>query len=175
MSKVVISNSALSLLKKLPAADRKAIARTIDALAEVPETNSVPVDGDPDLRMTRAGDYRVVYKLDRPESSVLVLSIFRPEDNQKIETMLKEYLVAHPPNELTHLFRDASIQRVRDLWVESDERTTKGRRVVGTGTVEVQGSIGTAAQKEEVDFSFEALLDQSGALSEVKRMNLDVY
>jgi mRNA-degrading endonuclease RelE of RelBE toxin-antitoxin system len=177
MSRVLISNVALGLLKKLPESDRKSIAHAVEALSASPETqsSSVPLSGNHDLRMTRAGDFRLVYKIDKADSSLVVLSIFRPEDNQKIENMLKEYLVSHPPGELSALFQDASVQRVRDLWVESDESTPKGRRVVGTGTAEVQGGIGSTRQKEDVEFSFEALLDQLGSLAEVKRINLDVY
>jgi mRNA-degrading endonuclease RelE of RelBE toxin-antitoxin system len=175
MSKVAIANSAFSLLRKLPESDRKSIARTIEALGTSSAADSVPLEGDPDLRMTRAGSYRLVYKVDKADSSLLVLSIFRPEDNPKIEELLKEYLVTHPPAELTNLFRNASVHRVRDLWVESEENSEDGRRIVGTGTAEVTGTIGPAPQKEDVEFSFEALLDRSGSLSAVKRMDLDVY
>jgi mRNA-degrading endonuclease RelE of RelBE toxin-antitoxin system len=175
MSRVVISNSALSLLKRLPESDRKSIARTIESLGTSPATDSIPLEGNPDLRMTRAGGYRLVYKIDRSDSSLLILSIFRPEDNPKIEELLKEYLVAHPPAELTNLFANASVRRVRDLWVESDEDSEEGRRIVGTGTAEVAGTIGPAPQNEDVEFSFEALLNRSGSLAAVKKMNLDVY
>jgi mRNA-degrading endonuclease RelE of RelBE toxin-antitoxin system len=171
----MISDSALSLLKKLPEPDRKSIARKIEALGASSPTDSIPLTGDPHLRMTRAGDYRLVYKVEKSEPSLLILSIFRPEDNEKIEELLKKYLVAHPPVELTELFQNASVHRVRDLWVESDENSQNGRRIVGTGTVEVTGTIGPTLQKEDVDFSFEALLDRSGSLSAVKRMDLDVY
>jgi mRNA-degrading endonuclease RelE of RelBE toxin-antitoxin system len=175
MTKVVISDSALGLLRKLPEHARKEIARTIEALRVSPDTKSVPLNIERDLRMGRAGDYRVVYKIEKTDSSLLVLSIFRPEDNAEIEKMLMDYLNSRKPAELTNLFNNASIERVRDIWVESDENTEKGRRIVGTGTVQIQGSIGPAPQKEDVQFSFEALLDQSGSLSEVKKMDLDVY
>jgi len=167
---VVISNSALGLLKLLPEADRKSIAKTIDSLGSATKNNSVPLPYDPDLRMTRAGSYRLIYKPEKLGSSFLVLSIFRPEDSQRIEEILKDYMLKNPPPALVSLFRDGALHTIHELWVESDENIGEGRRIVGNGSAEIRGSIGGNPLKDQVEFTFVALLDPQ---LQVKQLDVD--
>ena len=158
MSNVAIANSALGLLKLLPESAKKIIARTIDGLVSGKD-DSVSVPYDPDLRMTRAGEYRLIYKPEKTGSSLLVLSIYRPEDSQRIEEILKEHILKNPPAELVSLLPEGKLFAIHELWVESDQTTANGRRIVGTGSAEIHGFVKGLAAKEEAVFAFEAMLN----------------
>ena len=63
-------------LRKLPEDVRRRIAGRIDALAIEPTPPGVdPLKGEPDLFRLRAGDYRILYQLDRKARIVLVARI----------------------------------------------------------------------------------------------------
>ena len=73
MYKLVISKSALDILKSLPEKSRSIVNRKIKALAQNPRPNGYePVEGAPGFFRIRSGDYRIIYSI---EDNVLLITV----------------------------------------------------------------------------------------------------
>ena len=76
--RIEIRPSALKELADLPKRDRRRVARKIDALAENPRpvgAKKLAKVGRGDLYRVRAGDYRVIYRLQDKIVTVTVIKI----------------------------------------------------------------------------------------------------
>ncbi len=73
---VEIATPAVKTLRNLPRPDQRRIAARIDALAENPRPPGVEkLEGADDLYRIRAGDYRIVYRIEDERLLVLVIRI----------------------------------------------------------------------------------------------------
>ena len=73
MYKLVISKSALDILKSLPEKSRSIVNRKIKALAQNPRPNGYePVEGEQGFFRIRSGDYRIIYSI---EDNVLLITV----------------------------------------------------------------------------------------------------
>jgi mRNA interferase RelE/StbE len=67
---------AVKALRDLPRADQRRVAARIDALAENPRPPGVEkLEGADDLYRVRAGDHRIVYRIEDKRLLVLVIRI----------------------------------------------------------------------------------------------------
>jgi mRNA interferase RelE/StbE len=74
MYAVELLPSAAKALEKLEAAARRRVARRIDRLAEDPRGDAVKLRGAEDIWRARAGDYRILYRI---EDARLVVTVVR--------------------------------------------------------------------------------------------------
>ncbi len=73
---VEVATSAVTALRDLPRTDQRRVAARIDALAEDPRPPGVEkLEGADDLYRIRAGDYRIVYRIEDKRLLVLVIRI----------------------------------------------------------------------------------------------------
>ena len=73
---VEVATSAVKALRDLPRTDQRRVAARIDALAEDPRPPGVEkLEGADDLYRIRAGDYRIVYRIEDKRLLVLVIRI----------------------------------------------------------------------------------------------------
>jgi mRNA interferase RelE/StbE len=73
---VEIATLAVKALRDLPRADQRRVAARIDALAENPRPPGVEkLEGADDLYRVRAGDHRIVYRIEDKRLLVLVIRI----------------------------------------------------------------------------------------------------
>jgi len=73
---IEIAPPAVRTLRNLPRTDQRRIAARIDALAENPRPPGVEkLEGADDLYRMRAGDYRIVYRIEDERLLVLVIRI----------------------------------------------------------------------------------------------------
>lgn len=73
---VEIATLAVKALRDLPRADQRRVAARIDALAENPGPPGVEkLEGADDLYRVRAGDHRIVYRIEDKRLLVLVIRI----------------------------------------------------------------------------------------------------
>jgi mRNA interferase RelE/StbE len=78
---IEFSNSALHDFKALDRAVQRRISPRIDALATDPfPSGSKKLQGEPNLFRIRAGDYRVIYRVDGKRITVLILKIGHRRD-----------------------------------------------------------------------------------------------
>jgi mRNA interferase RelE/StbE len=71
-----IASPAVETLRNLPRTDQRRVAARIDALAENPRPPGVEkLEGADDLYRIRAGDYRIVYRIEDERLIVLVIRI----------------------------------------------------------------------------------------------------
>ncbi len=78
---IEFSNSALRDFKALERAVQRRIASRIDALAANPfPPGAKKLQGEPDVFRIRAGDYRIVYRIDGKRVTVLILKIGHRRD-----------------------------------------------------------------------------------------------
>ncbi|HEV57579.1 MAG TPA: type II toxin-antitoxin system RelE/ParE family toxin [Phycisphaerales bacterium] len=70
-----ISDDARDYLRGLEARDRRLVGEKISELAENPRPRGSQMKGYPGLRKKRAGNYRIVYKVENRAIKVLVLVI----------------------------------------------------------------------------------------------------
>jgi mRNA interferase RelE/StbE len=73
---VEIKASAVKALEELPRTDQRRVAARIDALAANPRPPGVEkLEGAEDLYRVRAGDYRIIYRIEDRRLLVLVIRI----------------------------------------------------------------------------------------------------
>ncbi len=78
---VKIDKQALKALGKLPARQKRQIARKIDSLAEDPHpSDATLIKGQEDIWMIRQGSYRIAYKVMKNVLLILVVHIGHRKD-----------------------------------------------------------------------------------------------
>jgi len=79
--KIEFKRSAAKALKKVPKRHWKRIHDKIDSLAEnLPDPNITKMKGDNPFHRIRAGDYRIIYEIQKDILVILVLKIGHRKD-----------------------------------------------------------------------------------------------
>ena len=79
--RIEIKRSAAKALKKIPKASRKRIVDKIDSLAESPPNpDTTKMKGNNPFHKVRAGDYRIVYEIQKDVLVILIVKIGHRKD-----------------------------------------------------------------------------------------------
>lgn len=83
MLKYSLTKNALAFLRKIPAKHAKQIMGKIEKLAEDPTSvPSVQLEGYPNLKRAKSGEYRMIFRLEKGLVTLLILRIGKRNDGE---------------------------------------------------------------------------------------------